>query len=867
MDFWETYIVSEMSPSDRDYVIRTIIGEAANQPDEGLEAVGHVIMNRTRSGEYGRTPREVVLARGQFEPWSTRSQELMGYAPESPEYQRAARALENVVARGEDDPTRGATHFLNEDIVRKRRGGSLPKWASGGGTRIGDHTFYGGKPVASPDDDLLTEFGRSAPRSSAAEAVPGDDLLTEFGRSPVTETPSMSGRKRVVIPTSDIPQGTFTTRMVDAMPILGPLAQKGVAAAGAGVIEPGIDAVREAAGKNRLYAPTFSERYEQNLESQKEGNRLYAEEHPAAAVAADVSGPLMMFGGAAGGPLSVAAARTGMTLSSVGSRVANAVQRVMGMRGASLGSRTYQGAAGMGAVEAGNQLLRGEDPRKQGVLGPVPLAAAGGAAGPIIGEGIAAGGSKIMEMLPRRSGPLKGTNSVARNKLLDTFEGETPASLAAAKEDYGKSGMLVDVNQASRDIGGGLADVPGPHKQEMREALRQRAAGQAARMEDSLNRNTVPQVKIANLVRSIDDAQNEASRPLYEAFRSTSIHPTDEIKELLPRLQKAGAFKLADELAGIAGKETTENFFTTGAQKAFPTAETWDYVKRGLDRRISSAIDSGDKELYRELVRLKKDMLAEVEKTPGGKIWKKARETFAEYAEMKHQIEEGMKTFSRATRADDLAHELSLLSTNERAARQQGARDAVQQIIDNSLRGDTTARNQLLTKSGREKLDLLFGEKRAGRLIKDLEAEANVSRSTHDMVGNSQTSSKQARRDALMPENLQRGYLRNIDLTRPGSLIPDWMTPQAIMEGQLAERTAASNAQLSRLLRTSMGAPEFDSLVAEIAAEGARRGAARQSLGRAGTAAAGAISASGPAQRNRLLRPPEERTESGGPRR
>lgn len=859
--------MSDMTPEDRDLVVRTMIGEAANQPDEGLAAVAHVIMNRARSGKFGKSPRDVVLAKNQFEPWSTRGPELMSYAEDSPEYARASRALDAATAEGAQDPTGGATHFLNEKIVRERRGGSLPRWASGESKKIGDHTFYGGRPMASADDDLLTEFSRSAPRSTTATAAPGDELLTEYERAPVSETPSASGRARVNIPTEEIPRGTFTTKMVDAMPIVGPLAERGFAAVGAGVIEPGIDMIREMAGKKPLHKSTFSERYDENLEKQRQSNRLFEKEHPIQSVAADVAGPAMLFGGLAGGPLSVGAQRAGAMLTGAGQRVANAVQRVMGMRGASLGARVYQGAGGMGAVETTNQLLRGNDPREQGLLGPVPLAVVTGGLGPAIGEGIAAGGSKIMEMLPRRSGPLKDTNSITRNKLLDAYEGETPGSIAAAKDAYGREGMLMDVNQAGRDLGGGLADVPGPAKQEVRETLRVRAAGQGGRMEQSLDKNTVPHVDVRQLVKTIDTMQDAASKPLYDAFRATKVHPTDEIKGLIPRLEKAGAFKMADELAGIAGRPTTETFFTGGPNKAFPTAETWDYVKRGLDRRISTALDSGDKELSRELIKLKKEMIAEIEKTDGGKIWKKARETFAEHAEIKHQLEEGMKTFSRSTRVDDLAEELSLLSYNERAARQQGARDAVQHIIDNSLRGDTSARNQLLTKAGREKLELLFGEKKSARLIKDLEAELNMEHSRYAMVGNSETSSKQARRDALMPQRAEKGYLRSIDITRPGSLVPDWMTPQAIMEGQIAERTAASNAQLSRLLRTTMGSPEFDDLVSEIAAEGARRASNRASLGRAGTAAAGAIAASGSAQRNRLLRQPDESARSGGARR
>ena len=42
-----------MDPADRDMMIRTIAGEAGNQPPLGQAAVAHVIMNRVADGGYG----------------------------------------------------------------------------------------------------------------------------------------------------------------------------------------------------------------------------------------------------------------------------------------------------------------------------------------------------------------------------------------------------------------------------------------------------------------------------------------------------------------------------------------------------------------------------------------------------------------------------------------------------------------------------------------------------------------------------------------------------------------------------------------------------------------------------------------------
>jgi hypothetical protein len=685
-------------------------------------------------------------------------------------------------------------------------------------------------------DDILDKFGRDrkAPEVIVEEpaADSGPDIFSKFDRAPPEIIKEKGKPTKVIIRTEprSIAQakGEFVNRAVSSIPILGPLAQKAVAG-GMALVEGGI---------NRLTGKPadIAGNYDNSLQTQGAMAESYGANHPLMATGADIAGSSALLG-----PLSGTAAGA----------------RMMGLTGTSLGTKVLQGAGGMGVVETANQLMRGHDPRDQGFTGPVPLAAVGGAAGPILGEAISAGGNKLLEMMPRTSGPLAGTNTITRNKLTDALEGESPASIVAAKNAHGSSGMLMDTNQGTRDIAGGLADIPGPHKGEIRETLRQRAAGQADRLMTSLDRNTVPQVKVADLVKTVENSQSAEAKPLYDQFRTMRVQPTKEIKDLLPRLEKAGAFKLADELSGISGRQMEQNFFTGGPQKAFPTAEAWDYVKRGLDRRISSAIDGGDKELYRELVKLKSDMLGEIGKTPAGKVWEKARQTFAEHAEIKHQIEEGQKTFSRATRSDDLAQELSGLSYPERAARQQGARDAIQQIIDNSVRGDTTARNTLLTRAGREKLNLLFGDKKAGRLINDLEAELNVSKNTNEIVGGSPTSSKQARRNELLPQKSEPGYLRNIDLTHPASLVPDWMTPQAMMEGAASARHGAAHQQLADLMRVRMKAPEFDHLVTEIMNEGARRSAMAGKFDRVGSATSQALQTIGPALRNRLLGPPE----------
>ena len=133
---------------DRDYLIRTIAFEASGEPAMAKIAVAYVVLNRKKSGRWGDNIKAVVTHPGQFEPWATKRREIETLSSDDPRYQSAAIIADAVLSGQTPDPTAGATYFLNPIIVRERRGGSLPSWASGEGRPIGRHTFY--YPDASP---------------------------------------------------------------------------------------------------------------------------------------------------------------------------------------------------------------------------------------------------------------------------------------------------------------------------------------------------------------------------------------------------------------------------------------------------------------------------------------------------------------------------------------------------------------------------------------------------------------------------------------------------------------------------------------------------------------------------------------------
>jgi Cell Wall Hydrolase len=167
-------VVPNYSAEDRDYLIRTIAFEASDESDEGKAAVAHVILNRTKSGRWGDSIKDVVTHPWQFEPWMTRREEMEKLSLDDPRYRNAARIADAVLSGQMPDPTAGATHFLNPTVVRQRRGGSLPSWARGEGQPIGRHTFYSPNEGADALERAILSSGSLADSLSCSRLEAGE---------------------------------------------------------------------------------------------------------------------------------------------------------------------------------------------------------------------------------------------------------------------------------------------------------------------------------------------------------------------------------------------------------------------------------------------------------------------------------------------------------------------------------------------------------------------------------------------------------------------------------------------------------------------------------------------------------------------
>lgn len=127
--------------SERDVLAMTIQAEAGGEGYKGMLAVGAVMDNRRKAGNYGSDFHSVLLAPGQFSAWNA----LTGYAggeggidmsalkPSAAAYKIA----DQIMSGDYESPVGNATHYYNPKLAD-------PIWgarAGGNWTTLGNHVF------------------------------------------------------------------------------------------------------------------------------------------------------------------------------------------------------------------------------------------------------------------------------------------------------------------------------------------------------------------------------------------------------------------------------------------------------------------------------------------------------------------------------------------------------------------------------------------------------------------------------------------------------------------------------------------------------------------------------------------------------
>jgi len=164
---------------DLDLLARTLIGEAGNQGPQGQQAVAQVILNRAKQS--GQPIADVIMAKGQFEPWNNpqKRSQLLQLDPNSPQYQEALTNAQAVLNGSAQLPPEiaGADHFYAPK-AQAALGRPTPSWDNGTGIDLGGHRFFnlnGGQspaPSAPPQGSAPPAPMGAPPQPQMANAQP-----------------------------------------------------------------------------------------------------------------------------------------------------------------------------------------------------------------------------------------------------------------------------------------------------------------------------------------------------------------------------------------------------------------------------------------------------------------------------------------------------------------------------------------------------------------------------------------------------------------------------------------------------------------------------------------------------------------------
>lgn len=132
--------------TEADVLARTMWGEARGEPDPGMAAVAHVVLNRAAAQRWwGRAVIDVCKKPWQFSCWNAgpSRQKLLEVSASNRQFAHATGLAAQLLAmqpqeRARIDPTAGATHYYARALTQP------PAWARGRTpcARIGGHDFF-----------------------------------------------------------------------------------------------------------------------------------------------------------------------------------------------------------------------------------------------------------------------------------------------------------------------------------------------------------------------------------------------------------------------------------------------------------------------------------------------------------------------------------------------------------------------------------------------------------------------------------------------------------------------------------------------------------------------------------------------------
>lgn len=573
---------------------------------------------------------------------------------------------------------------------------------------------------------------------------------------------------------------------------------------------------------------TYPETYHKNLADREKSMAQFEKEHPVES-----------------GALNIAGATAGLGATTAIPKVGTAVLR--GMGATDEGVPFLQSAAFGAGQSAAEAAFNKQDPGTAAIVGaalgaPIPLASRMAAAkGGEAWDKISSLFSRATGTTPQGASPiLKGVDPRALKWGHYATEADalTDQSIANRAKELGPQGMTME---HGRNLGGQAEYIyqnPGAGQRIIGEALDDRARQLPTTIESALDQHIGPRLvnhngkdmTLAEYTRALETERNNTASPLYQRFHATPVHPTQALKDLLPRLEAAGVVPLAKKAAGVEGIPYEQNFFTTGPQKSFPTTASWDNMKQALDDQILRSYETKGTRAQatsdtRRLTQLKQELIDAIDNHPDPRVantWRAARQAWATPTEMENALRAGQDW--RSEPYDEIPYTLSKLSGPAKLAYKQGVRRDYADIVDDSLsfnripggslKGGTRIVNELINQGNQKRLESIIGKQGANDLLTEAERADVFTNTRNRSIGNSRTATREFTKDQMEPKPEDLAINRFRELYSPHVTPFRYMIPRAMQHAAEAKQITEYEASRNSLapLMTKQG-PDAEAFV------------------------------------------------------
>jgi hypothetical protein len=552
-------------------------------------------------------------------------------------------------------------------------------------------------------------------------------------------------------PYNGVGPSNFQQHMAAGMPIVGPLADKAIAAANAG-LAPAVDYARGLMGKQPLTAPdsTFSQRYQQNLKDEQAAKAQYATEHPAKAVAGQMAGGAMVLGPAAEAAPAAFGVQQGQKL-------------IPAMIRAGI---TNAGIGGANAVVAGGDPIAGAE-----------HGAAFGAGGVVAGRILGAVGNKAMDMFHSAS-------DVADEQVAQPLINRgltTAADVAAHLNRIGPEATLLDADPVLTQKGGAIAATPGEGAQIIRGAVENRAEGAGQRIESDIDQTMGQPIDLNRASNQIyQNAKNKAG-PLYQRAYQTPVQSTPAIDKALdtsigrtavakaarlsnsdfniPRSAMFGPRPQAVDATGTPQANLVNQLRAQNVSEADIAKVTGlplvdgprpvdvqglHLIRQAYDDMINKTQGANN---LKRVLNQHRDVIDQVLKTV--REFKQADQIYSDQASIREAMENGLNVFKNSSSPEDIEAALQKMPRASQMGFLMGARGAVRNVMGTARNDAAAAKGMFAKEYNQEKLAHLIGQRNADTVLNRINAEKSYSSTQQRAVGNSETAARLEAKAAL----------------------------------------------------------------------------------------------------------------------